>query len=310
MATERILNDFVHVIHEAVDSAGEQVKNDGNLWKQPSGDLDHVKFPAPINALLPEGVDLQSEPLIITARDWHGRGYDQLAFWLETKDQHGWEMPGIFANYDPYNEHTRFEISNELIDESTFSRYVTSYMSLVPDLPAYIAAHGMAMAFRRGISYIAKSGIADSHLIKRTGHKITSNSHSLNGFQLEASVMNDTDMNGETTTTVESKLNYYFQPNVEKMPYGGCLLKAVSVTLQNEKIIASARESTISLMDNPFIDGDQIGTYSHGYASIESTLPQSLKEHLHPDNVVSEEDVSYFIDLVTKPLQKEDVTIL
>ena len=310
MASEKSLNNFAHTIRASVDHASQEVNNNGQLWKNFNGDLDHVKFPAPINALLPEGVDLRNESLIITARDWHGRGHDQLAFWLETASQPGWEMPAITRNYYGEDEPAHASIGNKPSDENAFSRYVISYMSLMEDIPAYIATHGMAMAFRRGINYIAESGIASSSIVKRTGHKTMPNGYAMNGFQLEASVTDEMGQEGDVATTIETRLNYFFEPSVEAMPYGGCLLRAVSITLQNNEITASERKSSISFMDNPFVDGDQVSAYSDGSASEESALPQQLREQLYPDNVVSDEDIAYFINLATTPLTEEDVIIL
>jgi hypothetical protein len=311
MSIENSLNEFAHTIRASVDHAGQEANNDGNLWKQPGGDLDYVEYPAPIDVLLPEGVDLKGEPLTLTAQDWHGQGDDSLTFWLKTDSQPDEEIPAIIGHYhDRHDNPARFHIGNELSDEDTFSRYVTSYMSLVPDLPAYIAAHGMATAFRRGISYIAESGIADDSIVKRTGHKVTANSYSMNGFQLKAHVTGETDKEGNTTTTIGTDLSYFFQPSIDEMPYRGYLLKALSLTIQNDIIVASERKASISLADTPFVDGDQIGAYSDGSGMDRDALPKRLSKHLYPDDMISEDDISYFLHLVTNPLKKEDTTIL
>lgn len=308
MATEKSLYSFADTIKASVDHASQEINNNGQLWKNFSGDLDHVKFPAPTDALLPEGVDLNQEPLTITARNWHGRGSDKLAFWLETPSQPGWEMPSILGEYDIHDRHPTIRIKNQESDEDTFSRYVTSYMSLMKDLPAYIASNGMAKAFREGIRYHAESGIADASLMKRTGHKIAPTSHYSTGFRLKAHVVDRTNNTGDTTTTIGTEIDYFFRPS-EELLYGGRLLKTLGITLQDGEIIETEKKSSISLMDIPFVDRGRVNAYSDGSAAEIDSLPEQLREHLYSDDTITDEDISYFVDLTTKPLTQEDVQI-
>ncbi|MDN5275616.1 MAG: hypothetical protein JWN33_265 [Candidatus Saccharibacteria bacterium] len=52
MATEQSFEDFANIIRASVDHATHEVGNHGKLWKEYNGDLDHVQYLAPTDAIL------------------------------------------------------------------------------------------------------------------------------------------------------------------------------------------------------------------------------------------------------------------
>jgi hypothetical protein len=309
MASEEQLLAFARRVETAVDQASNTIGNQGHLWKEFSGDLAHVQFPAPIGAKLPDGLDLQGEPLTLSARDWHGRGDDKLAFWLKTPTRPGWEMPCISALVSKYEPTIEACIGNDLIDPELFIEFTLSYLSLLPQLQAYLATHGLARTFRRGIQHIAKSGIANESITRTTGCKRLTNHASYNGYQLDAYVINTTDKEGKVVKEVGVEVQNFFKENDTDLPFGGRLLKMLEVTIADDAVTESKRASEVSFMDNPFVQDDKLNAFSDGSAADEDEVPDRLKKHLFNDDIIDESDIVTFIDLITKPITEADVTI-
>ncbi len=303
--------DFVYSIRGSVDHAGMEINNDGGLWKQFNGDLDHVQYVAPLGIELPAGTELaDDETLKLTARNWFGRGVDDVTFWMETQRRHGSEMPCITGKFEGRDDSVPIaRIDNDRISTDEFERYVLSYMSFVPELPRILGKYGVAQAFKDGLAYIIDSPFALNGLRKRSGEKSAESAGVVNGFQVNAYTAEQ--IEGATRlTTYGAEVSYAFSPRGLEMPYAGRLFKALKVSIIDDQIVATERSSSVSLMNNPFLNGDDLMAYSDGTTMPVDTLPESLTEHLYPDSVPTDEDVAFFKNLVTKPLTEKDVNII
>ncbi|MEO8912191.1 MAG: hypothetical protein ABI303_04405 [Candidatus Saccharimonas sp.] len=306
-AGENSLRNFAYTIAGSVDHAVLTPSNNGPLWERFGGSLDHVEYRAPAGALLPQGTTLaDDEALTLTARDWHGRGKDQLAFWLKTQSRESWEMPSVGATYTA--DSVRAFLENDQIEEAEFLTYLESYMSDVPTIKHDIGLLGVAMAFRAGIDYIAETPLALNVIKMQVAEKIAGTQHCSNGWQLAASLTDTTDTEG-TAQTAAVELDYFFTPLGDELPYGGRLIKKASVTIKDGEITDAKRESNVSLMDNPFVTNNNISAYSDGSPVDSARIPDVVKPHLYADESITDEDIAYFQKLILKPLTDKDISL-
>lgn len=307
-ASHEQIKSFVYTVRGAIDQAGEEDGNHGNLWKGYNADLNHLRYIAPSGIIAPPGVDTNDGPVILTARDWHGRGDHHLIFWMETPSREAHEMPAVGARYYG-GEFFSASVDNDSIDEEGFKAYLESYMQAAPDITAKMGYLGVVLAFRYGMDELMDSPYALKTVTKESAEKANGTDYLADGFQLKASILQEV-TKAENTATVEANLTYYFKPEEIDWFYGGALTKALLFKIQGDEIVSAERESHVSIMDTPFIDDGQPNVSSSGEAVDPNTLPDLLKRQLYKNEEIMPEDIEYFTHLLTEPLEARDIDVL
>ena len=325
MITPEKLDEYAGEIETAIASASLEINNNGQLFvPQNAKNLRTATFHLKNASELSSDIRLQSslkpdEPISVSLRHFYNpRGNNRFVFWASPlreeveQDDNGHNrglcaVGSLLTGRDP-----EFYIGGSAgtlyIDELAFKDLSKELLGeRIEAIASYIGKMSLRDALTLATLELREQPLEEK-LTKEVGEKYFSNSAAINGFRVEASTFQC-----ETSTELPYSLaKIALEQSFNKKTSGGIgdgiLLKNIEIRQEAGKPTTVKKSSKISLMNNPFIYGDgKLGFYAKTYANEEA--PESLRHLIFPDDIVTEDDLNYFMELATEPLDFDNLDI-
>lgn len=302
--------------------------NSGPLWQSMNRDnFRTATIPVEHAPMLNPGLQKYApfeygDALTVDALHHFGSNGDDFTYWMWPKGQeHTFGTHGKSINlttsiwlHHPLNPSpSKVLVQGEFTDHLTDADYLNLTADLFPDHYPQIAhfeeqidaRNALALTIlnlRNRTGWLRKSA-------KQVAQKTFPNSSAVNGFQVEASVYEESNAAEAVVKTLATVANtLYFTPESYGGLYSGRLRRSLTVTLNDGRVVDAKKSSKVTLMNNPYIKGEgRIGVYGNIYD--ENPVPPELQSLLYNDEHVSPEDLDEFTRLAVEPIDEDQTDI-
>lgn len=325
------LRRFANNVEGAVSNAihpDQTNYNSGPLWQSLNRDnFRTATVPVERAPMLNPGLQEYApfeygDALTVDARHHFGSSGDDFTYWIWPKGQeHTFDSHGnainlttsIWLDPPPEPRPSRVLVQGHFADHLIDADYLNLTENLFPDHYPQItqleeqidARNALALTIlnlRNRTGWLRKSA-------KQVALKSFSNSSAVNGFQVEASVYEESSAAEAVVTTLATIANtLYFTPESYGGLYSGRLRRNLTVTLNDGCVVGAKKSSNVTLMNSPYIKGDgSIGGY--GNTHDDSPVPPELQSLLYDNEQVSPEDLDNFMRLAVEPIDQDHTDI-